>query len=197
MTKTRTHTNTTMLRIGQLFQAHDPTQLFDIVTNGYARGKTLTRIREDLEAYTRQPIKPCYFRTLIEMWYPETFDMGLVERRKWFMQNFPVLKMQENRWSKLYDPTHPVYKHFTSLNLRNYHAQKSMALKRQIPFEFDFLGWIVWWISTSHIHERGVLNINYQMCRIGDTGPYSWDNVYCATGEQNKADYWGKNKPGV
>ena len=55
--------------------------------------------------------------------------------------------------------------------------------------------WIVWWINTGHFDERGVKNHQYQMCRINDIGPYSWDNVYCDTGKNNKEDYWNLNNP--
>jgi hypothetical protein len=194
MADIRKPTNTTIQMFQKFFKTFDQEQIFNIITNGYASGKPLSKIRQDLEVYVGQNIKPIYFRTLVEMWYPDTFQLGLRERRNWFLKNYPIFKLEEKQWYALYDPAHPVYKHFTQMNIRNFNAQRAQARKREIPFEFDFMSWVVWWVGTGHFHERGVLNTNYQMCRKGDQGTYSWDNVYCATGEQNKADYHQINK---
>jgi hypothetical protein len=102
-----------------------------------------------------------------------------------------VESIEEDNAKQKYDQNDPFYKHYTKTNRMNYNAQKSMAGKRGISWEFNsFEGWITWWLQTGKFDKRGVTNDAYQMCRYGDTGPYSPDNVYCATGKQNKADYW-------
>ena len=190
----RTPSAGTIKFFSDLFKSYNHEDILKIIADGYAAGKSITKIRDDLQLVIKQDIKPIHLKTLIEMWFPDTFAMGIVERRNWFVKTYPIMLLEENYWWTLYDPNHPVYKHFTKINIRNFFAQRAQANKRNINFEFDFLSWLVWWISTGHFHERGVLNTDYQMCRKGDVGPYSWDNVYCATGEQNRADYHQMNK---
>ena len=140
------------------------------------------------------PVKlsPKVLDELLDMWYPGYSNMSTPQRRQWLLTHWPLLHMEQTvNWKhKLYDPSHPIYKHFTYENIVKYHGQKSSAGKRGISWKFDFLTWIVWWMQTEHFYERGVCDHQYQMCRTGDIGPYSWDNVYCDTGENNKRDFW-------
>ena len=94
---------------------------------------------------------------------------------------------------KLYDANHKYYQHYTKRNNVNYHGQKCMAGKRNVPWDFTFESWIKWWEDTGHFHERGVNNHEYQMCRVNDTGPYSPDNVYCDLGSNNKRFFLDNN----
>lgn len=87
------------------------------------------------------------------------------------------------------------FKHYTPKNILAYNAQKSMAKKRGVGWEFNsFEEWLLWWLQTGKFDQRGVNNEDYQMCRINDTGPYRWNNVYCDTGKNNKL-HKGKEKP--
>ena len=180
--------------ISDLYLKHDPNKVISIIEDGYAKGLTNTKIKEQIEIQLSTSIPPRYLKPIFEEWYPGTFDMKKKERREWFVTKWPIQKLEEHKWAQLYEPTHPVYKHFIRKNLMNYYGQKSMALKRGLKFELDFMSWIVWWISTGHFDERGVFNHNYQMCRKGDVGDYTWDNIYCDTGMGNKNTYHSKNK---
>lgn len=88
-----------------------------------------------------------------------------------------------------YNADDEFFKHFNKKNMVSYNAQKSMAFKRGINWEFNsFEEWLSWWMQTGKFDQRGVTNDGYQMCRYNDDGPYKWNNVYCATGKQNKQD---------
>ena len=91
-------------------------------------------------------------------------------------------------FSKLYNPDDEWFKHYTTTNKQNYHGQKSNAKKRGISWEFSsFEEWLLWWLQTGKFNQRGVYGHTYHMCRVHDTGPYRWDNVYCDTGANNIA----------
>jgi len=96
--------------------------------------------------------------------------------------------MSQNPYLRNYDATHPVFQHYTRKNAVNFYAQKSMAKKRKITWNFTFDEWILWWLNTGHFQDRGVHNYKYQMCRYDDNGPYEPSNVYCDTGKNNKLD---------
>ena len=124
--------------------------------------------------------------SMLDYWAPGYTDFTAKERRKFATEIWPIVHLQKGATTKLYDPSHPLFKHFTRTNFINFHGQKGSAKKRGIPFEFDFLGWLTWWLTTGKFDQRGVFDHSYQMCRIGDTGSYHPDNVYCATGKQNR-----------
>lgn len=126
---------------------------------------------------------------MLEYWAPGYADFSAAERKRFATEQWPVIHLDKGPSTKRYDPQHPLFKHFTHTNFMNYHGQKSSAKKRGIGFEFDFLSWIVWWLSTGKFDQRGVFDHTYQMCRINDEGPYKPDNVYCATGRENRADF--------
>lgn len=69
-----------------------------------------------------------------------------------------------------------------------YYTQMGNAAKRNIEWLFTFETWLSWWEDTGKFSERGKKGHQYCMCRINDTGPYSPDNVYCATNIQNVQD---------
>ena len=144
------------------------------------------------------PVKlgPIATKQLLDLWFPGYDEMSIPEKRQWVVSTWPLLNMERNaNWKfHMMDPTHPIYKYFTNQNIVNYHGQKHAAKNRGIEFKFDFLTWVVWWVNTGHFDERGVKMHDYQMCRIGDTGNYEWNNVYCDTAENNKRDYHEVNK---
>jgi hypothetical protein len=183
-----TYNKSTAAHLERILSNHSHDTIFNIIEDGLVKGRVTERITDELNAALNEKIPPRVIPMLFNMWFPGLYDMRIAERREWIYTHWSFYGLEANSWSKLYDPNHPVYKHFTRKNNMNYNGQKSMAKKRGVEFKLDFVSWIVWWIQTGHFDERGVLNHNYQMCRIGDTGAYEWDNIYCATGEQNKDD---------
>lgn len=133
---------------------------------------------------------------LLDTWFPGYSELSVPERRLWILKEWPImqLEMRATKKSGLYNPTHPVYKYFDRFHMQAFVSQRHRAKCRGIEWHFDFLTWIVWWIQTGHFNQRGVTNGDYQMCRIADTGPYSWDNVYCDTGKNNKQLFWDNKK---
>ena len=69
-----------------------------------------------------------------------------------------------------------------------YKWQRANASNRGIPFLFTFEEWKDWWISNGKWEERGVGKDKYCMCRFNDVGPYSVENVYCASNSKNLSD---------
>lgn len=57
---------------------------------------------------------------------------------------------------------------------------------RGIPFELTFEEWDSWW--GDDFLRRGNNEDSLQMCRKGDKGGYSLDNIYKATKAQNRRD---------
>jgi hypothetical protein len=72
------------------------------------------------------------------------------------------------------------------------------ARTRNIPFQLTFEEWYNWWLAQGE--DRNIPRVNDSttlcMCRIGDQGPYSINNIYCATRRQNTID-GHKNNPNI
>lgn len=75
-----------------------------------------------------------------------------------------------------------------------YLAQKHHAIARGVEWQISFDDWHQWWKDSGHYHERGRLSNEYCMCRKGDTGPYSLENIYCATVSENISDSHVNNR---
>lgn len=71
---------------------------------------------------------------------------------------------------------------------QKYSAQKASAKIRGIDWQLSFNDWYDWWQQTGHWEERGCRKGQYVMSRIGDCGPYSLNNIFCSTVEQNNSD---------
>ena len=69
-----------------------------------------------------------------------------------------------------------------------YTQHKSNAKARGIDFLFTFNEWKEWWIASGNWELRGRGREKYCMRRYGDVGPYSVDNVFCGTNEENVRD---------
>jgi hypothetical protein len=69
-----------------------------------------------------------------------------------------------------------------------FRSQVQSAKSRGIPFEFSFSEWWSWWQTDDRWSNRGVGAGKMVMARNGDKGPYSPNNVYCATHSQNILD---------
>ena len=74
------------------------------------------------------------------------------------------------------------------LYLKAYTQHKSNAKTRGVDFLFAFEQWRDWWVATGKWEQRGRGRGKYCMRRQGDTGPYSIDNVFCGTNEENVRD---------
>jgi DNA-binding CsgD family transcriptional regulator len=79
---------------------------------------------------------------------------------------------------------------------RAFALQKRNAATRGIAWELSLWQWWQIWQLSGHWSERG-RGRGYQMCRNGDQGPYSVDNVYIADGAVNIQDYWADVKSGA
>lgn len=67
---------------------------------------------------------------------------------------------------------------------RAWQAQRQKARIRCIPWEISLWDWWMVWKCSGKWDERG-RGTGYMMCRFGDEGPYSLDNIYIATGSHN------------
>jgi hypothetical protein len=68
----------------------------------------------------------------------------------------------------------------------DYNNNKANAKRRGIEWQ---LTWEEWWhLWQPYYHLRGRTNGSYQLCRNGDSGPYSINNCYIATREQNRKE---------
>jgi hypothetical protein len=71
---------------------------------------------------------------------------------------------------------------------KEFHGQKGNAKARGIEFLFTYEQWLNWWITSGKLEQRGKGRGKYCMMRKGDVGPYSIENVFCGTNEQNAID---------
>lgn len=78
--------------------------------------------------------------------------------------------------------------------IKEYKKQKHNAEGRKIKWLFTYETWFAWWDSTGKLEKRGRGSSNYCMCRIADEGPYSPENVYCATNAENIKDAFNNGK---
>src|SRR6478735_12823895 len=67
-----------------------------------------------------------------------------------------------------------------------YASHRRSAWMRGIPFLFTFEQWSEWWLTDDRWSRRGRKAGQLQMGRKGNSGPYSPDNVECATKEQKQ-----------
>ena len=82
--------------------------------------------------------------------------------------------------------TAPYPTEFERLLRRAYASQRRSAVTRGIPFLFTFEQWSEWWLTDDRWSRRGRKAGQLQMGRKGYSGPYSPDNVECATKEQKQ-----------
>ena len=74
-----------------------------------------------------------------------------------------------------------------------FNVQRTHARIRGIEWKLTFDEWLDIWQSSGKLHLRGRTQGQYVMCRKGDTGPYSIDNVLIDLQANNNKD--GHNKP--
>lgn len=75
-----------------------------------------------------------------------------------------------------------------------FHNQRQAASHRKIEWSLSFVEWMEIWLSSGKLAERGQGRGRYCMARKGDTGPYSADNVYITTCDNNVRDYQAELK---
>lgn len=68
---------------------------------------------------------------------------------------------------------------------QKFRNQKYKAQQRGIDWQLTFDQWYKWWQDTGHWHQRGITAGKYVMSRYGDQGPYSLDNIFCQTRDDN------------
>lgn len=69
-----------------------------------------------------------------------------------------------------------------------FYGQARSAKRRGILFLFTLTEWWEWWQVDGRWDRRGRTKGAFVMARHGDQGPYSPENVYCATQQQNHQD---------
>jgi len=67
-----------------------------------------------------------------------------------------------------------------------YFEQLQHAKERGILWNFTLESWMAWWGDDYEMRGRGKGKL--QMCRKGDTGPYSPENTIKLTHERNSSD---------
>ena len=80
---------------------------------------------------------------------------------------------------------------FTDSAEHKFNIQKAGAKVRNIAWDLTFKEWNTWWLQQGI--DKNNPNSSFDgdqpcMCRIGDSGAYSLDNIYCATRRQNAID---------
>lgn len=76
---------------------------------------------------------------------------------------------------------------------RAFSCQKKNAHHRGIPWELTLWQWWTIWQQSGRWDQRGRGN-GYMMCRKGDAGPYSVDNVFIARGIVNSSEGQDKRR---
>ena len=75
-----------------------------------------------------------------------------------------------------------------------FQGHKSDAKKRGVRWELSLEQWCNIWRQSGKWEQRGCRHDCYVMCRKGDVGPYSVDNVFIALARQNSSDHPNKKK---
>lgn len=76
----------------------------------------------------------------------------------------------------------------SKLDRQKFNNQRTHARIRNIEWNLSFDEWYDWWQETKKYHLRGCQKGQYVMARYDDTGPYSLDNIFCCSVEQNNSD---------
>src|SRR6516164_7781107 len=66
--------------------------------------------------------------------------------------------------------------------------QRQAAKQRGIEWALDFWQWLEIWQASGHLHQRGRCRGQFQMCRLGDIGPYASSNVRIDRMEANASE---------
>jgi hypothetical protein len=108
--------------------------------------------------------------------YYEKNRERFLEARKIYYENNKELVKETN---KEYE------KHYIQTAKGKYSIQKRKAKRRGIAWELSFEEWWTIWEASGKWSERGWGKDKYVMCRYGDIGAYSIDNVFIDTNSNN------------
>lgn len=73
---------------------------------------------------------------------------------------------------------------------RAYLDNKSHAQARAIDFLLSYEDFLELWLVSGKWEQRGRRRGQFQLCRYGDSGPYSSRNCYIGEVGQNQQDRW-------
>ena len=78
---------------------------------------------------------------------------------------------------------------------RAYHDQYTNSKRRGIEFNMSYEEWLMVWLASGKLLDRGRQAGQYCMCRYNDEGPYEIGNVFIQTIEENtKEAHKGRKK---
>lgn len=69
-----------------------------------------------------------------------------------------------------------------------FRMQRNRALRQGISWEFRFSEWLLVWIRSGKLFQRGPASHQYCMARVGDVGSYRADNIKIITNEENRKE---------
>ena len=72
--------------------------------------------------------------------------------------------------------------------LITFREQRNNAKHRGIEWKLSYKQWLDWWNETGHFDSRGRSKGGFCMSRIGDSGPYSLENIECKTIAENSRE---------
>jgi len=85
------------------------------------------------------------------------------------------------------------YYHLKDARMKYLNKRLESIKKRNIEFNITFEEWYIWFFIRGvdkNLPSLGIKNKDTLcMCRKGDVGPYSLDNIYIATLSQNSKDH--------
>ena len=154
----------------------------------YRAGYTLQQIGEQ-NGVTRERVRQLmskHFKTTQVDGGRHAKGIANAERRA-AKRNAKCLK----KWGMTYDE----YRALRDMKkpTRAYSEQMRNARRRGIAWELTLGQWWAIWKTSGHWEQRGRGN-GYMMCRKGDAGPCSVDNVYIATGTENTSHAMAKKR---
>ena len=124
-------------------------------------------------------------------YYLKNREKALVERKKYYEENKEEVKNNNKEYEK----------NFIKTPKGKYSIQKRKATRRGIEWELTFEEWFKIWQDSGKWDFRGCNKNQYVMCRTGDIGSYSKDNVFIDTNSNNslalnlKRDSYGRFLP--
>lgn len=160
----------------------EPTEREYAMAAAFKGGKTLPEIGA-IYGVTRERIR----QILAHRFGMDATDGGMHERAR----RRRIAKMAaHDEWSfKRRGCSQAQYLHLREMSkpTRAFSRQVRNAADRGIPWELKLWQWWTIWQESGHWDQRGRGN-GYVMCRKGDVGPYSVDNVIIARGNVNSSE---------
>lgn len=125
---------------------------------------------------------------LLRIWTKQAYEMGLIDTK------IPVRKsgafgmtLAERKRIRAQCDLIGAPDPFLKFN-----QQKRTAAERGIEWELTFPEW--WALWEPYFKQRGHQGHGLEMCRKGDMGPYSAENVFIASGLENREMTIGQRK---